>query len=285
MRIFFIVITLLFISCNKNKGPQETFIDGLEEIIPAKLYVMHSMIYAKGSPWTTSNIFVIKGTGDSVWIFGSGYGDFNEPCEDACNDNNYYLGMEFSGTGPATEDVRPIDSIITNVFNLNKDSVILQFVVPHYHNDHINSEFIDAFFTTYHYPLKTGEQIWIHTNDSIGALCNEPCCGTQPCPDKKNKYYGVPYLPLWKPEYKNMFKTMGKPNDVCNTILKSFNSESGVWKITKAVSTSDKGHTDGTVNLQNENLKLEISGTKSKIQCDLPENWQRVSVHGNISIQ
>lgn len=97
-----------------------------------------------------------------MWIFGSGYGDFNEPCEDACNDNNYYLGMEFSGTGPATEDVRPIDSIITNVFNLNKDSVILQFVVPHYHNDHINSEFIDAFLQPIIILLKPGTNLDTH---------------------------------------------------------------------------------------------------------------------------
>ena len=283
MRLFLIVVSLLFISCNKNKGPKEVFVDGLEQMIPDQLYVMHSMIYAKGKPWTTSNIFVIKGTGDSVWIFGSGYGDFNQPCEDVCNDNNYYLGMEFSGTGPATADVKPIDSIITQVFNLHKDSVILQFVVPHYHNDHINSEFIDAFFTTFNYPLKSGEQIWIHINDSIGALCNEPCCGTEPCPDKKNKFYGVPYLPEWQSEYKNMFIAMGKTDDVCNTVIKTFSSEAGTWKITKAVSTNDKGHTDGTINLQNENLQMEISGTKSKIQCEIPENWKRVSVHGNIS--
>jgi len=285
MRLFLIVVSLLFISCNKNKGPKEVFVDGLEQMIPDQLYVMHSMIYAKGKPWTTSNIFVIKGTGDSVWIFGSGYGDFNQPCEDVCNDNNYYLGMEFSGTGPAAADVKPIDSIITQVFKLHKDSVILQFVVPHYHNDHINSEFIDAFFTTFNYPLKSGEHIWIHVNDSIGALCNEPCCGTEPCPDKKNKYYGVPYLPEWKTEYKNMFVAMGKADDVCNTVIKSFCSEMGQWKITKAVSTKDKGHTDGSINLQNENLKMEISGTKSKIQCDIPENWKRVSVHGNITSQ
>jgi len=30
---------------------------------------------------------------------------------------------------------------------------------------------------------------------------------------------------------------------------------------------------------------MEISGTKSKIQCDIPENWKRVSVHGNITSQ
>lgn len=284
MRIFFVILSLVFISCNKKTGPKEPLVDGLEEMIPGELYVMHSLIYAKEKPWTTSNIFIIKGSGDTVWIYGSGYGDFIEPCEDACNDNNYYLGMEFRGTGPATEDVRPIDSIITVVFNLNKDSVVLQFIVPHYHNDHINSEFIDAFYTNFQYPLKDGEKIWIHVNDSIGALCNEPCCGTEPCPDKKNKYYGVPYLPVWKTEYKNMFSALGTPDDICNTVIKSFNSATGQWKITKAVSTGDKGHTDGTINLQNENLKLEIAGTKSKIQCDLPESWQRVTVHGNVDL-
>ncbi len=288
MRLLFLVVIslncFLITSC-KEKRTRDKFNDGLEEIIPGKLYVMHSLIYESNEPWTTSNIFIIKGEGDTVWIYGSGYGDFNEPCEDACNDNNYYLGKNFSGTGPATEDVKPLDSIITKVFNLNKDSVLLQFIVPHYHNDHINSEFIDAFYTAYNYPLKPEEKIWIHINDSIGALCDEPCCGTQPCPDKKNVFYGVPYLPTWKPEYKSMFKAMGSPDDACNTIIKTFNSSCGPWNITKAVALKDDGHTNGTINLQNKELQLLVAGTKSKTQCSLPDGWQMVTVHGNIQFK
>ncbi len=283
MRLILCISVLFLFSCNTKNRNKETFVDGLEEIVPDALYVMHSMIYAKGEPWTTSNIFILRGTGDTVWIFGSGYGDFNAPCEEACNDNNFYLGEEFSGTGPVSEDVKPVDSVITHLFNLNRDSVILQFIVPHYHNDHINEEFIDAFYSTFNYPLKSDEKIWIHINDSIGALCDEPCCGTQPCPDKKNKYYGVPYMPHWKPEYKAMFTTMGSAQDVCNTNIKTLSSPLGTWHVAKAVSVADQGHTDGTINLQNAQLKLEISGTKSKTQCGLPAGWTRISVHGNVT--
>lgn len=279
---FFICICFAPAACKKDHGPKAPLADGMEVIVENQIYVVHSMIYADNKPWTTSNIFIIKGTGDTVWIYGSGYGDFSMPCDDICNDNNFYLGDNFYGTGPATEDVRPIDSIITGVFGLSRDSVCLQFIVPHYHNDHINEEFIDAFYTAFNYPLKPEEKIWIHINDSIGALCDEPCCGTQPCPDKKNKYYGVPYLPKWKEEYKKMFVAMGHENDACNQVIKTFTSSTGNWQITKSVAVKDKGHTDGTINLQNEKLKLRIAGTKSKTQCALPEGWTFVTVHGNI---
>ncbi len=286
IRPFFFIGYILFLcgglsSCKQNNVMG--LIDGTETIIQNEVYVVHSMIYAKNKPWTTSNIFVLKGTNDTVWIFGSGYGDFNKTCEDVCNDNNYYLGDEFYGTGPATEDVKYVDSIITIVFEIPRDRVHLQFIVPHYHNDHINSEFIDAFFVAFNYPLKEDEKIWIHYNDSIGALCDEPCCGTEPCPDKKNKYYGVPYMPHWKPEYKRMFNTMGVEDDTCNAIVKTFTSVSGNWIITKSVAVKDSGHTDGTINLNNENLKLRIAGTKSKVQCALPEDWRMISVHGNVN--
>lgn len=281
-QILYLCLVIFFFSCKKDKHPTTPLIDGLEEVHADNIYVMHSMIYAKNKPWTTSNIFVIKGTNDTVWIFGSGFGDFGKPCEEACNDNNYYLGENFYGTGPATEDVKPVDSVIRNIFKIEKDSAILQFIVPHYHNDHINSEFIDAFYSTFHYPFNPASKIWIHKNDSAGAVCNEPCCGTQPCPDKKNKYYGVPYMPAWKPEYKAMFKSMGSENDECNTVIKTFTSASGNWNITKGVSVKDKGHTDGTINLNNADLKLYITGTKSKVQCDFLPGWRIITVHGNI---
>jgi hypothetical protein len=269
-------------SCNSNGQREKNLIDGLEMIYEGEVYVMHSMIYANGKPWTTSNIFVIRGLGDTVWIFGTGYGDFGEPCEEICNDNNYYLGSEFSGTGPATEDVRPVDSVITQVFGISRDRVVLQFIAPHYHNDHINSEFIDAFYTVYQYPMKAGEKIWIHANDYTGALCDEPCCGTQPCPDKKNKYYGVPFKPQWKPAYREMFSAIGNKDDNCNEVIKSFHSALGNWEISKGLDVSEKGHTDGTINLNNRTLQLRIGGTKSKHQCALPEGWKFISVHGNV---
>lgn len=269
------------IGCKHRKDPGP-LTDGTETLIENDVYVVHSMIYADEKPWTTSNIFVFKGLGDTIWIYGSGYGDFVDPCGD-CNDNNFYLGDNMHGTGPATVDVEQVDSVITKIFGRNRDSVLLQFIVPHYHNDHINNEFVDAFHSSFRYPLRSDEKIWIHTNDYYGATCNEPCCGTQPCPDKKhNKYFGVPYLPAWKPEYLALFTKMGSENDDCDTALKSFTTTSGSWTITKAMSTADGGHTDGTVNIKSFDKKILIAGTKSKIQCPYPDDWQFVSVHGNI---
>lgn len=280
----FLIFTFSFLlfSCAKDKFPKDLK-DGTEALVPGSVYVVHSMIYADNRPWTTSNIFVFNGMGDTVWIYGSGYGDFTDPCGD-CNDNNFYLGQKMRGTGPASADVAMVDSVITNIFHRNRDSVLLQFVVPHYHNDHINSEFIDAFHSHFNYPLRSEEKIWIHKNDLYGATCNEPCCGTEPCPDKKNnKYFGVPYLPSWKPEYVAMFSTMGNEQDACDTPLKTITTTSGVWVATKALSVSDGGHTDGTVNLKNATRKIIIAGTKSRFQCPYPDDWRFLSVHGNIT--
>lgn len=278
--LFISLCILIIIGCNKRTFPDLT--DGTETVVPQAVYVVHSMIYVDDHPWTTSNIFVIKGTGDTIWIYGSGYGDFEGSCSD-CNDNNYYLGSNFHGTGPATADVKQVDSIITNIFGMRRDSILLQFVVPHYHNDHINNEFIDAFHTTFNYPLRSDEKIWIHVNDAYGAICNEPCCGTEPCPDKKNKYYGVPYLPAWNQEYINLFTSIGSAGDECNKTIKTFTSSTGIWQITKALAVADGGHTDGTINLENEMLKLRIAGTKSKRQCLLPNGWKMITVHGNVT--
>ena len=279
----FACCVFVFAACKKDKYPKD-FIDGTETLIDGHVYVTHSMIIGKKGPWTTSNIYVLNGLGDTVWIYGSGYGDFEAACTDDCNDNNFYLGEHFNGTGPASADVREVDSVITQIFKRNRDSVLLQFIVPHYHNDHINNEFIDAFHTAYGYPLRSDEKIWVHINDRYGATCNEPCCGTEPCPDKKNnKYFGVPYMPAWKPEYVALFTTIGAENDPCDTPLKTFTTTSGNWVITKAMAVADGGHTDGNVNLKNAEKKIIIAGTKSKIQCPYPEDWRFVSVHGNIT--
>lgn len=282
MRTFvYCIFCFLFFSCKKDKFPKN-LLDGTETVIDQHVYCVHSMIYADDRPWTTSNIFVFNGLGDTIWIYGAGYGDFTDACTD-CNDNNYYLGEKMRGTGPASADVKEVDSVITKIFGRNRDSVLLQFIVPHYHNDHINNEFVDAFHTVFSYPFRSEEKIWVHTNDLLGATCNEPCCGTEPCPDKKNnKYFGVPYLPAWKPEYIALFTTIGAEQDACDTPLKTIATTSGNWILTKALAVQEGGHTDGTINLKNHEKKILIAGTKSRHQCPYPTDWQFMSVHGNI---
>lgn len=71
MKVFSILFIgiIVFISCNKRELPQLN--DGTETVEAGAVYVVHSMIYVEHDPWTTSNIYVIKGTGDTVWVYGS----------------------------------------------------------------------------------------------------------------------------------------------------------------------------------------------------------------------
>jgi hypothetical protein len=273
---------LLFTCTNtpRQRAPLQT---GTEQILAGKIYVVHSLSLYNNTPNMTSNIFVIKGTGDTAWIYNCGYGNGGVNCDETCNDYTYYKGKGFTTAKNATEDVKQVDSILQNVFLLDKDSVILQFIVPHFHADHINQEFIDAFYTTFRYPYKSSCKILVHVNDSVGSVCGEPCCGTIPCgTNKKNKYYASPYNPPWSINYLSMFDAMGNDTDTCNTALKTFTSASGNWVITKGMSLSGGGHTDGTINLHNEALKIRIAGTNNKPQCPLPVGWKTASVHGNI---
>lgn len=282
-RFFITLFCIAFLtSCDKKNKPLKTFTTGTESILEGSLFVVHSLSLYNNTPNMTSNIFVIKGTSDTVWIYNGGYGNGGANCDEACNDYTYYKGVGFSTATNATEDVKQVDSIIQKIFLMQKDSVILQFIVPHFHADHINNEFIDAFYTTFQYPLKISDKIFVHINDSLGSVCNQPCCGTVPCgTNKENRYYASPYQPAWKAEYLQMFDALGSGNEACNSILKTFTSACGNWHITKGMNVSDGGHTDGTINLQNESLHLRIAGTNNKPQCPLSEEWVTVYVHGN----
>lgn len=268
---------LFLLACNKTT---KTFTTGIESIVPGEIYVVHSLSMLNDAHNMTSNIFLIKGLHDTIWIFGAGYGDGDNNCTD-CNDYTFYKGKGFYPFADALFDAQKADTVITQYFKIQKDSAKLMFIAPHFHADHLNAEFIDALFTSLHYPLHSDFKIFIHTADSMGAVCNTPCCGTEPCPSKKNPFYASPYNPPWNENYLNRIHSIGSVEDSCGQVIKYLQTASGIWRVTKGMAVQDGGHTDGTINLENENLKLRIAGTINKPQCPLPETWQTITVHGD----
>ncbi|MEZ5015235.1 MAG: hypothetical protein R2794_13180 [Chitinophagales bacterium] len=279
MRIFFVCLTLVFFTaCNHAVQAPEAY---SEIVLSPTVHVVYSESLYKGDYNMSSNIFVIRGTGDTVWIFNMGYGDGGENCDASCNDYTYYKGKGFSTRRNAIDDAREVEKIITGAFAMQKDSVIIECIVPHFHADHVNAEFIEALFQTIGFPLTPANRIYVHRNDSLGAVCNSPCCGQEPCgPNKKNPFYAAPYDKPWSSAFLPMFSGIGHANDKCGTEIMGFTSADGMWRVVKGQAVADGGHTDGTINLENAQLKLRIDGTNNKPQCPLPGGWTSVSVHG-----
>jgi len=149
----------------------------------------------------------------------------------------------------------------------------LQFIVPHFHLDHVNQEFISA-LTSLNFELDNS-RIFVHANDYKGSTCGQPCCG-EPC-NEAWEYNWAPYHPAWTKETLQKFEIIGNANDQCNDSLMSFTTSYGKWKILKA----SNGHTSGAVNLSNEALKLKILGG---FACAAPVDWQRINPHGDINM-
>ncbi len=252
-----------------------------EAIVPEQLYVIYSLSDNGESQNTSSNIYVIKGLGDTVWLFGAGYGDGDTGC-DGCNDYTYYKGEDFHVTHSALDDARKADSVITKVLGMERAKTSLFFIAPHFHADHINAEFLSAFFDSLHYSQPDAQNLLVHANDLEGATCNEPCCGAEPCPDKSNPFYASPYQPAWSVQQLEKFRGIGSAADTCNTITFKFSSPSGDWQVMKALDPSDGGHTRGTVNLLNHSLRIRINGTINRPQCPLPANWNELPIHGRV---
>lgn len=250
-----------------------------ETIINNQFYVVHSGMKMNTQLNNTSNIYVIKGMQDSVWIFGTGYGDSSTVAE--TSDIEIYKGSPFEPTRNAIDDANEVHSIITNSFGLIVSQVKLMFVVPHHHLDHINKEFVDAFFTTLSYP-SVATKIYVHKNDSTGSVCNAQCCGLTPCNNLGDPYFGVPYRKTWTPALKSKFDAIGNINDSCNQEVLRFNSPSGIWAVAKSLPVANGGHTDGAVNLKNSFYKIKVNGADGGAQCYTPVDWTKFGIHGNI---
>jgi hypothetical protein len=229
------------------------------------VYAVHSILYENSElDWTVS-ILLFKGTNDTVWVFGMGFGE----TEDA---NYYYNNGNYYTSGGAGRDAGHVRSIIEDKFMIHRTNANLQFIVPHFHNDHVNQEFITA-LTSQNFDLDNS-RIFVHTNDYKGSTCGQPCCGETF--NASSEYYWAPYHPAWTPETLEKFETIGNANDQCNDSLMSFNTSYGMWKILKAGS-----HTSGAVDIINEKLKLKVMGGGG---CATPNGWQLIDAHGDINM-
>ncbi len=274
-------VLLLAFACKRPSALTATtettmLIDGMLAVVP-------SISMEGESINTSSNIFVLRGTQDTIWIFGTGYGDGNVHCDD-CNDYTFYRGANFHTAANAIDDARKVDSILTQVWEIDRQQAIIQFIAPHFHADHLNAEFVAAVFDSLEYAEPTGKCIFVHRNDSAGAVCNTPCCGTLPCPDKDNPYYAAPYQPEWNNRQLAYFSFFGTDIDTCNQVCMTITAPVGDWLVSKGTARANGGHTDGTVNLQSVSLQIRIAGTLNRPQCPLPDGWRTFYVHGNTGL-
>lgn len=263
---------------------------GSEEILANQLYIVYSGVDRNPNTFAfTTNIYLIKGYSDTVWVFGAGCGD-KSSSGDSSDIKIYqkiHTGSElWDCTQNAIDDARVVDTVLTSHFGVtDKADVILQYVVPHGHVDHHNQEFLSAFVDSLGYTNLTAMDLFVHENDSMMAACSGLCCDTGDCDSKEDPYFGAPYLPPWESDYLSKFTALGDSSDVCNNIGLTFTSPSGDWAIKKAVDYANSGHTDGALNIDNMTNKIRLRGDNDA-DCDLPQGgsgWVEYLSHGFIS--
>lgn len=69
---YIILLSTLFL---KPKIGLAQYITGIETIIENEVYVVHSELHLNSNIFNTSNIFLFKGINNTIWIFGTGYGE------------------------------------------------------------------------------------------------------------------------------------------------------------------------------------------------------------------
>ncbi len=262
----FLNILILF----PKAGFAQTFISGIETIIENEAYVVHSEQYFNSKIFNTSNIYLFKGLDQTVWIFGTGYGEVT--------DIQFYRNNPDLTTSGATSDASLINSVIQNNFGISNTTAILQFIVPHFHLDHINQELITELEVVQNYNL-TNSNIYVHANDYYKATCNLPCCGETPC-DGNSPNFGSPYTTPWEAPTLSKFVSIGQPTDSCNQFLMTIPTSYGFWEVLKG----DVLHTSGTLNIVNSNYKLKILGAHLGTECETPDDWQLLEIHGDLNM-
>ncbi len=237
---------------------------GVEEVVQGQAFCVHSKLYIDSTLFNTSNIYVIKGTADTVWIFGTGYGD--------PTDIRVYRDCTAINAS-LQNDIRQTDSII-QTFGIAQP--IINFIVPHFHLDHINQEFlygIDSIYNT----LRT--KIFVHIRDFTQCTCNAYCGGFGAC-TVGSVFFGAPYDVPWSPPVLAQFVKLGFKTDPCDKVLKSFTSSYGIWRMRKAGTS----HTPGGINLTCDSLNLKILGSESGSACTIPTGWYILPIHGDTGL-
>lgn len=216
---------------------------GIDTLVCGQMYVVYSgSSYATNlnNIFSTSNIFIIKGIADTVWIFGTGYGG-----------RDTLTSPQYTSTRPALSDALDADSVIRYYFGINPANAKLNYIVPHKHFDHINWEFVTSLFDTIGYS-RSNSNIYVHSNDYFGAYNN---CSVLD---------------------QTLVQSIGASSDVsCTTLLMTFTSAMGVWEVYKG----DINHTTGTINMDNPTYKIRLEGAAATPGCTFPNNWYELGVH------
>ena len=247
---------------------------GIDTMVCSSLYVVYSGQTYVATPSViknTSNIFVIKGLADTVWIFNMGYGD-------PLGDDTLWSPL-YTSYRTAMADAKEVDSVITDYLGMNAANVKLQIIVPHFHFDHVNNEFPTCLFDSLGYS-RNGSRIIIHNNEYYRTTCNQPCCGSLPCNNIGSYLSGGPYSSPWSAANSALFTSTGSSNDIpCTTQLFSFQSVMGTWN----VFLQDTSHTAGTLLLENNQYQIRLEGSGDlNASCSLTPGWYEVAVHKNI---
>lgn len=256
-----------------------TFVLGAEPIVEGEIYVVHSALAQGDRVVNTSNIYVVKGVSDSVWIFGTGYGDRSLTPSQQSDVKTYRPIRDAMST--ALFDATIVDSIISGAFGFERDFVSLTFLVPHFHFDHINKEFLAAMLEKLRYPRERA-RVLVHANDYAGTVCNAPCCGNLPCVDS-DPMWCAPFNAPWTTPYLNLISTVGAADDACNAVVTEFESPTGTWEIRKGMAVAEGGHTDGTINLDNAAISTRIIGAIAGVMCPVSPSWRTLRTHGDNS--
>lgn len=233
---------------------------GVEVIIPNQALCVHSELHLNGPLINTSNIYILRGTGDTVWIFGCGYGD--------TTDLNVYRDTTLVTS--LQQDLHLTDSIINSFGILNPKVMVL---VAHGHLDHINFEFVNGLDSLFGFMQSW---IYVHLADKFKSTCNSLCCGTTPC-IIGNICFGAPFSQPWSQPMLTRFKTIGNKNLTCGVSLKQITTSYGNWVVKKA----DTAHTAGAINLEHPALQYRINGADILSSCLPPLGWLAFPIHGN----
>lgn len=260
---------------------------GYEVLEAGYFYVVHSAAYdpTTNSVPEVSNIFIIKGNIDprsnktTVWLYGSGYGNDDD---DLKTYQDIRGNTGWTARRSALDDATDVNCVIENEIGIDSSQVLLRFVAPHKHIDHINPEFLAALFETgeagYAYPMN-GTRHHIHQADYYnGAIlaCTQACCGDAVCTQQGSVYFGIAYTPAWSNDIKRRFSALSSVDNLPCDVVGKINTPRGVWDVVLS-----PGHTDGAINLSHANYYLHSSPKKTQTgNCPIAATAIQYEVHG-----
>lgn len=235
---------------------------GAETVLLNQIYVVHSELRLNGNLMNTSNWYILRGTADTVWMWGGSYGT---PEDIEAYRDTFNLTTSFQN------DLHLVDSIV-DLFGMVHPKPML--IPGHFHLDHCNQETIFGLDSLFGFMQSW---VYIHASEHFKCLCNSHCCGTGLCA-QGSQYFGAPYHTSWTNPTKTRFRTLGTKNQSCGTNLKVVTTSYGNW----IVKRSDSAHTSGSLNMECPMLMIRINGSDIVTTCVPPTGYTVLPIHGNL---